>query len=155
MTEEIYPMPMFATLIVKDVERSSDFYQTVLGFKNIFTMPGPDGKPSLVHLRWVKYADLLITIPRDGKELTEPNGVGMSLNFNMLEHFNGDMDAFARHIRDRGANMTGPVDQPWNVREVTVLDLDGYKLIFSMPINLNLSFDEVIGRVQKEERKEV
>ena len=45
MTEEIYPMPMFATLIVKDVGRSSDFYQTVLGFKNIFTMPGPDGKP--------------------------------------------------------------------------------------------------------------
>jgi len=54
MTEEIYPMPIFPTLIVKDVEVSSNFYQNVLGFKNIFTMPGPDGKPSLVHLRWVK-----------------------------------------------------------------------------------------------------
>ena len=154
MNEEIYPMPMFATLIVDDVERSVDFYQNVLGFKNIFTMPGPDGKPSLVHLRWVKYADLLITTPRDGRALVEPKGVGVSLNFNMLKHFNGDMEAFANHVRDRGANVTGPVDQPWNVREVTILDPDGYKLIFSMPINLNLSFDEVIGRVEKEERKE-
>ena len=79
MTEEIYPMPIFPTLIVKDVEASSAFYQNVLGFKNIFTMPSPDGKPSLVHLRWVKYADVLITKPRDGKELIEPKGVGVIL----------------------------------------------------------------------------
>jgi uncharacterized glyoxalase superfamily protein PhnB len=153
MTEEIYPMPIFPTLIVKDVEASSNFYQNVLGFKNIFTMPGPDGKPSLVHLRWVKYADVLITKPRDGKELTEPKGVGVSLNFNMLEHFDGDMDAFAKHAREKGANVTGPIDQPWNVREVTVFDPDGYKLIFAMPINLNLKFDEVIERVKSEENK--
>ena len=153
MTEEIYPMPIFPTLIVKDVEASSDFYQNVLGFKNIFTMPGPDGKASLVHLRWVKYADVLITGPRDGKELTEPKGVGVSLNFNMLEHFDGDMDVFAKHVLEHCANVTGPIDQPWNVREVTVLDPDGYKLIFAMPINLNLSFDEVIDRVKSEESK--
>ena len=153
MTEEIYPMPMFATLIVDDVEASSQFYQNALDFKHIFTMPGPDGKPSLVHLRWVKYADLLITRPRDGKKLTEPKGVGVSLNFNIPEHFDGDMDAFAKHAREHGANVIGPVDQPWNVREVTVLDLDGYKLIFSMPINVNLSFDEVIERVKNEEGK--
>src|SRR5829696_1376783 len=153
MKEEIYPMPLFPTLIVKDVEISSNFYQTTLGFKHIFSMPGPDGKPSLVHLRWVKYADLLITKSRDAKELIEPKGVGVSLNFNMLEHFDGDMDAFAKHVRENGADVTGPVDQPWNVREVTVLDPDGYKLIFAMPINLNLSFDEVIDHVKSEESK--
>jgi uncharacterized glyoxalase superfamily protein PhnB len=69
----------------------------------------------------------------------------------MPEHFNGDMDAFARHARENGANVTGPIDQPWNVREVTVLDPDGFKLIFTMPINLNLSFEEVIERVKREE----
>jgi catechol 2,3-dioxygenase-like lactoylglutathione lyase family enzyme len=153
MNEEVYPMPSFPTLIVSDVEASSSFYQNALGFKHIFTMPDPDGEPSLVHLRWVKYADLLITKSHDGKERTEPRGVGISLNFNMFEHFNGDMDAFAKHARENGANVTGPVDQPWNVREVTVLDPDGYKLIFMGPINLNLSFDEVVGRVQNEESK--
>src|SRR5512139_3555101 len=102
MTEEIYPMPSFPTLLVDDVEASSNFYQHALGVKHIFTMPGPDGKPSLVHLRWVKYADLLITRLRDGKELAGPKGVGVSLNFNMLEHFDGDMDAFAHYARERG-----------------------------------------------------
>ena len=153
MTEEIYPMPIFPTLIVSDVEASSNFYQNTLGFKHIFTMPGPDGKPSLVHLRWVKYADLLITRSRDGKQLTGPKGMGVSLNFNMLEHFDGNMDTFAIYAREHGANVTGPIDQPWNVREVTVLDPDGYMLVFSMPINLNLSFDEVIERVKEEEGK--
>lgn len=153
MTEEIYPMPLFPALIVDDVETSANFYQDVLGFKNIFTMPGPDGKPSLVHLRWVKYADLLITRSRDGKELAGPKGSGVSLNFNLLEHFNGDMDVFAQHVRGRGANVNGPIDQPWNVREVTVLDPDGYQLVFTMPINLNLSFEEVIDHVRKGENK--
>lgn len=153
MTEEIYPMPSFPTLIVKNVEASSSFYQNALGFKPIFTMTGPDGQPSLVHLRWTKYADLLIARSRDGKELPEPKGVGISLNFNMFEHFNGDMEGFANYARENGANVLGPIDQPWNVREVTVWDPDGYKLIFTMPINLNLSFAEVIGHAQNEESK--
>jgi uncharacterized glyoxalase superfamily protein PhnB len=151
MTEEIYPMPLFPTLTVNDVEASSDFYQNALGFKHIFTMLSPDGRPSVVHLRWVKYADLLITRSRDGQELSGLKGVGISLNFNMLEHFNGDMDAFAKYARENGANVTGPIDQPWNVREVTVLDPDGYKLIFTMPININLPFEEVIEHVKNEE----
>ncbi len=153
MTEEIYPMPSFPMLVVKDIEVSSNFYQNVLGFKHIFTMLAPDGKPGLVHLRWVKYADLLITRSRNGKESPEPKGVGISLNFNMFEHFNGDMDAFAKHVRENGANVTGPVNQPWNVREVTVIDPDGYKLIFTMPINIDLDFDEVIEHVKNEEAK--
>jgi len=96
---------------------------------------------------------VLITKLRDGKELIEPKGVGVSLNFNMLEHFDGDMDALAKDAREKTVDVTGPVDQPWNVREVTVMDPDGYKLIFAMPINLNLSFDEVIDRVKSAESK--
>ena len=52
MTEEIYPMPSFAMLMVNDLDSSAKFYQDVLGFKHIFTMPGPGGKPGLVHLHW-------------------------------------------------------------------------------------------------------
>ena len=149
MTEEIYPMPSFSMLIVKDLEASSEFYQKALGFKHIFTMPGPGGQPTLVHLRWIKYADLLITGAPDGRELTEPRGVGISLNFGMFDRFDGDIDAFAEHARKNGANVTGPIDQPWNVREVTVLDTDGYKLIFTVPLNINLGFDKVIERASR------
>ena len=148
MTEDIYVMPLFPMLIVKDLEASSSFYQNALGFKHIFTMPGPDGQPSIAHLRWVKYADVLLTNSRGGEELTGPKGVGISLNFAMFDRFDGDIDGFANHARENGANVVGPVDQPWNVREVSVLDPDGYRLIFTVPINLNLSFDEVIGRAK-------
>jgi len=151
MTEEIYPMPSFPSLIVKDLEVSSSFYQNALGFKHIFTMPGPGGEPALVHLRWVKYADLLITKSRDGEELSEPKGTGVSLNFSMFDRFDGDIDAFAKQARQQDANVRGPVDQPWNVREVTVLDLDGYKLVFTVPLNINLGFDEMLEQAKNEE----
>ena len=148
MTEEIYPMPSFPMLVVKDLEASSAFYQNSLGFKHIFTMPGPGGQPVLVHLRWVKYADLLITGSRDGKELTDPKGVGMSLNFGMFDRFDGDIDVFARTARENGAHVIGPINQPWNVREVTVFDPDGYKLVFTIPLNINLGFDQMLEQAR-------
>jgi uncharacterized glyoxalase superfamily protein PhnB len=149
MTEEIYPMPSFPTLIVKDLEVASDFYQNALGFTHIFTMPGPGGQPALVHLRWAKYADLLIARPRDSKELTEPKGIGISLNFNIFDHFGGDIEVFAKHARENGADVYGPINQPWNVREVTVIDPDGYKLIFTVPLNINLGFDQMLEQASK------
>ena len=148
MAEEIYPMPSFPMLIVKDLEASSAFYQNSLGFKHIFTMPGPGGQPALVHLRWVKYADLLITVSRDGKQLTDPKGVGISLNFGMFDRFDGDIDAFASYARENGATVMGPINQPWNVREVTVLDPDGYKLVFTVPLNINLGFDQMLEQAR-------
>lgn len=147
MTEGIYPMPSFPTLIVRDLEASSKWYQDVLGFKHIFTMPGPGGQPALVHLRWVKYADLLIAKPRDGKDLTEPKGVGVSLNFSMFDRFEESVDAFAEQARKMGADIeSGPMDQPWNVRELAILDPDGYRLVFTTPLKTNLGFDEVLKR---------
>ena len=147
MTEEIYPMPFFVNLIVSDLEGSSKFYQETLGFKHIFTMPGPGGRPILVHLRWSKYADLLLSLPRDGKPVPEPRGAGVSLGFQMLERFDGSVDALAEQAQAEGANIaSGPLDQPWNVRELTILDPDGYQLVFTAPLNPNLRFDEVVTR---------
>jgi catechol 2,3-dioxygenase-like lactoylglutathione lyase family enzyme len=148
MTEEIYPMPSFPMLIVSDLEASAKFYQEALGFKHIFSMPGPGGTPALVHLRWMKYADLLISLPRDGRQIPEPRGAGVALSFQMLERFNGSVDALVEQAKANGAIIvSGPLDRPWNVREVTILDPDGYRLVFTAPINTNLSFDEMIGHV--------
>ena len=132
-------------LIVSDLEASAKFYQKALGFKHIFTMPGPGGKPALVHLRWLKYADLLISLPRDGQPIPEPRGAGISLSFQMLERFDGNLDALTEQAKANGANIvSGPLDQPWNVRELTILDPDGYRLVFTAPINTELSFDRVV-----------
>jgi catechol 2,3-dioxygenase-like lactoylglutathione lyase family enzyme len=150
MTEEIYPMPLFPTLIVSDLEASSKFYQETLGFMHIFTMHGPAGQPALVHLRWLKYADLLIALPRDGQTIPEPRGAGVSLSFQMLERFEGSVDMLAEHAKAKGANIiSGPLDQPWNVREMTILDPDGYRLVFTAPLNIGLGFDEVVNRASE------
>ncbi len=147
MTEEIYPMPFFVNLLVSDLETSSKFYQETLGFKHIFTMSGPGGKPALVHLRWSKYADLLIALPRNDKAVPEPRGAGVSLSFQMLERFDGSVNALADQAKAGGADIaSGPLDQPWNVRELTILDPDGYQLVFTAPLNTNLGFDEVVKR---------
>ena len=150
MIEEIYPMPSFPTLVVRDLEVSSKFYQETLGFKHIFTMPGLGGKPALVHLRWLKYADLLTISGGDDQEIPEPRGAGVSLSFQMLERFDGRVDVFAERAKAKGANIiSGPLDQPWNVREMTILDPDGYRLVFTTPLNVGLGFDEVIKRASE------
>ena len=147
MTEEIYPMPFFVNLIVGDLEASSKFYQETLGFKHIFTMPRPGGKPMLVHLRWSKYADLLLSLSRDGKPVAEPRGAGVALSFQMLERFEGSVDALAGQAKAAAAHiLSGPLDRPWNVRELTILDPDGYQLVFTASLNTNLGFDEVVKR---------
>jgi catechol 2,3-dioxygenase-like lactoylglutathione lyase family enzyme len=152
MTEEIYPMPFFVQLIVRDPEASSKFYQEKLGFKHIFTMPGPGGKPMLVHLRWTKYADLLLSAPRDGKPVPAPRGAGVSLSFQMPDYLARSVDALAERAKAGGANITsGPLDQPWNVRELTILDPDGYQLVFTAPLNTNLRFEEVVKRASGNE----
>jgi hypothetical protein len=101
----------------------------------------------------VKYADLLLTKPRGDSESAASKGAGISLNFSIFDRFDGDIAAFVQHAREHGANVTGPIDRPWNVREVTVLDPDVYRLVFTVPININMRFDEMLERVQKEENK--
>ena len=46
-------------------------------------------------------------------------------------------------------NVKGPVERPWNVRDVTIQDLDGYRLRFSEPVDTTKSFNDVM-RQQEE-----
>jgi uncharacterized glyoxalase superfamily protein PhnB len=154
MTEEIYPMPSFPRLIVRDLAASSNWYQNVLGFQHIFTMPGPGGRPGLVHLRCVKYADLLLAEARNAKDLSGPKGIGVYLNFNMFDRFDGNIDAFAQQAREKGASLVGPIDQPWNVREVTITDPDGYTLVFTTPLNIHMNFEQVMAQTSPDKKSE-
>jgi len=142
MTDDIYPMPLFPLLIVSDLDASARFYQQALGFATIFNMPG------LAHLRWVKYADVLLGAPRDGQPVPPPRGAGVSLSFNLFDRFGGDLDALAAQARAHGAAVTGPLAQPWNVRELTVLDPDGYRLVFTNPVDRGARFEAVMERTK-------
>lgn len=142
---EIYPMPSFPTLAVQDLKAVSQWYQDALGFQLVFEMPGEGGKPILVHLRWAKYADLLLVPSSDRSDA--PKGVGITLTFAMS---GGSVDALADRIKRHGVKaVSGPIDQPWNARELSLLDPDGFRLTFTEPINKQMLMDDVVENVKK------
>ena len=142
---EFYPMPSFPTLAVRDLTASSRWYQQVLGFQLVFEMPGPSDAPVLVHLRWARYADVLLV--SDTSQSSATRGAGVTLNFAMTQT---SVDNFAAEVGNKGATIiSGPVDQPWNAREVTLLDADGYRLTFTQPLDKQMSMEEVMENVRQ------
>ena len=144
---EIYPMPAFPTLVVSDIQASALWYCDALGFTNVFSMPGPNGVPTLVHLRWIKYADLLLFPDRDNSLANKPKGIGVALNFSA-----GDIEQLAQRARQHNARIAeGPINRPWNICELVIFDLDGYRLVFNGPRldGEHRSFDEIVASASK------
>jgi catechol 2,3-dioxygenase-like lactoylglutathione lyase family enzyme len=124
---DIYPMPAFPQLAVSDLERSATWYQQILGFADVFTMRTPEGTPIVAHLRWCTFGDVLLVPARDASG--EPRGRGVTLYLSA-----DDVDLIAaRASEHRVAPIDGPGDRPWNTREVTFADPDGYRLTFTAP----------------------
>jgi uncharacterized glyoxalase superfamily protein PhnB len=141
---EIYPMPSFPTLLVEDIEASSRWYQEALGFAHIFTIPGYGGVPIVVHLRWTKYADVLLR-RETGQRDEHTKGLGITLSFAV---FGGSVDAIAARARAYGAKLESePKNQPWNARDFSIRDPDGFLLTFTQgPVDPNFTMDRLIGR---------
>ena len=135
-------MPSFPTLAVRDLEASVQWYREALGFALVFTLPGPAG-PALAHLRWARYADLML---RSGPRPDGAPGLGVVLTFAVTD----DLDALAAMARRHGARfLSEPGDRPWNARDFTVSDPDGYCLTFTKgPLDVDLTIDEVAARVR-------
>ena len=127
ITRDIYPMPAFVTLTVADVRRTVDWYVEALGFVPLFTMPGPDGEPALVHLRRWRYQDLLV---RPG---TPQPATGAVVSVSALaEELDGIAErARAQATRTGAGSVEGPVETPWNTVDVRTTDPDGYPLVFT------------------------
>jgi catechol 2,3-dioxygenase-like lactoylglutathione lyase family enzyme len=123
VTKDIYGMPAFATLGVRDMARSVDWYVNGLDFIALFTMPGPDGAPALVHLRRWRYQDILL---RPGQPT--PGGDWTVSVMALAER----LDAIAERARAHGGGtVEGPVDTAWNTRDVRATDPDGYTVVYT------------------------
>lgn len=142
-TPEFYPMPMFPILAVNDAAASARWYQEALGFAHVFTIPGPGGAPLLAHLRFARYADLLL---RPGTPTADKKGSGITLNFAVAEN----LDVLAERAREHGATfLQEPGDRPWNARDFTIADPDGFALTFTHgPLNQNRTMDEIVASAQ-------
>jgi uncharacterized glyoxalase superfamily protein PhnB len=123
---EIYPMPMFAKIVVSDVAAVQAWYERALGFSSMFAMPAVDGQPPLVHMRRKKYQDVLLVRGQPDGSASQ----ALTLNFNT-----DDVDTLAEAARavpalGRSA-VSGPVDTPWNTRDLMVTDPGGHQLVFT------------------------
>src|SRR5215467_11213114 len=129
-THEIYPMPAFATLAVADVAAVAAWYERALGFSTVFAGPSIGGEPALVHLRRRKYQDLLLTpAPTGGAPTDAPSS--LTLSFSVQD----EVDALAERARSVAplgrSSITGPVNTPWNTRDLRVTDPAGHRLVFT------------------------
>lgn len=132
--EDFYPMPMFINLGVANLDLSVEWYQKALGFRVIYRQAG------FIHLRRERYQDILLFPSSVDKTVSSGEGVVVQLQAGDIS-----VSEIAKIAHQVGVTaVDGPVEQPWNVREVTVHDPDGYRLRFSEPINPNLAFKEVM-----------
>ncbi|MCK9342344.1 MAG: VOC family protein [Massilibacteroides sp.] len=148
---EIYPMMLFPTFEVRDIEASVDWYTRVLGFSPVYRMQDPEKRTHLAHLRRLKHQDILL-VPR--KENCADPGLGVTVTLAFSDD-PGDkisaLSAFAERIAREGAVIEGPVDRPWNTRDVVVRDPDGYRLVFTTPDFARMrDFETTMRGVQKD-----
>lgn len=136
----IYPMPMFVSLVVSDLAVAETLYASA-GFVTLATIPGPDGVPSLVHLRREKYQDILMT------QGTAVRGT-VSASFAAGEI---DLDEVGDRIRSVGGDVTGPFDTPWFTTDVRFTDADGNTVTLTAPRGVDHAVaqawvdDQIIG----------
>jgi catechol 2,3-dioxygenase-like lactoylglutathione lyase family enzyme len=148
--QEFYPMPAFPTLSASDLKVSKRFYVEGLGFNHVFTIPGSDGQPVVEHIRFARYADVLLERDPFPIDLDGPaRGRGIHLTFS-LALAGRNADEFAERARSFGADLEGPIERAWNAREVIVSDPDGYILVFTEPLDVNKMFDEVMTDITQE-----
>ncbi|MEC2074624.1 VOC family protein [Metabacillus fastidiosus] len=134
---EFYPMPLFVKMSVNNIEISLSWYKDVLNFQSVFELPDKDRKTVMAHIRGKKYQDIMLVSKQSD---CESKGEGVILNFAV-----DDIDKFAIRAAKIGAEVKeGPVDRPWNARELVLKDPDGYVITLSMMIDKGKAFDDVI-----------
>jgi uncharacterized glyoxalase superfamily protein PhnB len=142
---EFYPMPLFVKLSVSNMENSLCWYKKVLNFESVFELPDKDGKIMMAHIRGKKYQDIMLVAESKQKEVNS-NGKGIVLNFSVE-----DVDLYSKKASEaRAVVLEGPIDRPWNARELVLKDLDGYLITLSMGIDRKKNFNDVINQVESE-----
>ena len=138
-------MAMFPTLSVADVSASVEWYTGKVGFASMFSLPGPGGGVAMAHLRWRKYADVLLAPDGGSSDDGRRKGVGVALSFLADSE---PVDDLAAELASRGVDISeGPVTRPWSVRDIVVLDPEGYRLVCFAPVDVSRNFEDVMGDV--------
>jgi len=117
------------SLTVNDLDKSLGWYRDVLGFAVEETWKGDDGKVVGVSL---KAGDVSFMIGQDDwkKGRDRKKGEG----FRLYCETKKNVDDLARQIEAKGGRLdSGPTDQPWGVRDISLTDPDGFKITIAVP----------------------
>ncbi|WP_286926667.1 MULTISPECIES: VOC family protein [Lysinibacillus] len=143
---EFYQMPLFVKLKVKNIEKSKVWYKNVLDFDSLFDFPDDKGTISMTHLRGEKYQDLMLI--KDEK-VNASSSVIINLFSNNIHNI------YQSALENKATIIQEPTVTPWNAKELTIKDPDGYIFTITESIDSDKSFDSVIENVKgKLDRKE-
>ncbi len=120
---------MSTSMTVKDVEKSAEWYHKALGF-TIGQRREREGKVFAIALS-AGAVRILLNQDDGAKGFDRIKGQGISLYFTTQQ----SIDDIAARATSNGATLqVGPQDMPWGVRMISLLDPDGFKLVFAKPI---------------------
>jgi lactoylglutathione lyase len=119
-----------ASITVADIQKSMAWYRDVLGFE----VTQQHEREGVVRAIALQAGDVRILLNQeDGKKgWDRVKGQGISLQFIT----SGSVDEVADRVKASGyAIDSEPNDMPWGVRMFRLTDPDGFKLVFSSPLN--------------------
>ena len=114
-------------LAVRNMKETIEFYKNSLGFSLGMCFPDANNP---------EYADL----SRDGMVLmvipAEDHGIGteekLGIGVYLYMAIDGDIDEYYEELKKKGVKIAIDIkDEPYGVRDFTVEDVDGYKLVFN------------------------
>ena len=106
-------------LEVNSIEESLVFYNGVLDFE--IAKHTADSEPPMATLQ---AGNLKITLAQQLETMLK-RGRGVNFFFGV-----DDVDEYYREIKERGAEVSAPVDEGWGGRFITLQDPDKYRLFF-------------------------
>ena len=116
-----------ALLAVRNMKETIDFYTKSLGFTLGMCFPDANNP---------EYADLakdgmvLMVIPAENHGISPEEKFGVGVYLYM--HIDGDIDEYCQELKGRDVKIATDIkDEPYGVRDFTVEDIDGYKLVFN------------------------
>ncbi len=114
-------------LAVRNMKETIEFYTNVLGFKMGMVFPDAD-KPEYADLS--KEGMVLMFIPAKNVGIGSEEKLGTGVNVYM--EIDGNIDEYYAEVQRKGVKIATDIkDEPFDIRDFTVEDPDGYQLTFN------------------------
>ena len=114
-------------LAVRNMKETIEFYTKSLGFKMGMAFPDASN-PEYVDLS--KDGMVLMFIPAKGHGISSKAKLGIGVYLYL--QIDGDIDEYYKELKKKGVRIAVDIkDEPFGVRDFTVPDVNGYKLVFN------------------------